>query len=192
MYLFCYRSFGPRQFSITQKTTWCFLTRSLHPYVVGIPEMLQGNNYSHLDTMVPFALSHIHQRRPRFLHVQMIFGRAFGSSVPCHKDKLIKLYFVSLQLLSKLFLNWIGQVDFRLTRAFWRIFRFPFLVCKKNIFYFISYKNSWDRWTLHKHLQKCVLKRKRKWIHVSKSQIMENSSNPTVWHKIHLTNPVKI
>ena len=121
MYLFCYRSFGPRQFSITQKTTWCFPTRSLHPYVVGIPEMLQGNNYSLLDTMAPFALSHIHQRRPRFLHVQMIFGRAFGSSVPC-QDKLIKLYFVSLQLLSKLFLNWIVQVDFRPTHAFWHFF----------------------------------------------------------------------
>ena len=190
MYLFCYRSFGPRQFSITQKTTWCFLTRSLHPYVVGIPEMLQGNNYSHLDIMVPFALSHIHQRRPRFLHVQMIFGRAFGSSVPCHKDKLIKLYFVSLQLLSKHFLNCIGQADFRLTRAFWRIFRFPFLVCKK--IYFILFHTK-IREIVGRFISICnVLKRKRKWIHVRKSQITENSSNTTVWHKIHLTNSVKI
>ena len=191
MYLFCYRSFGPRQFSITQKTTWCFLTRSLHPYVVGIPEMLQGNNYSHLDTMVPFALSHIHQRRPRFLHVQMIFGRAFGSSVPCHKDKLIKLYFVSLQLLSKHFLNCIGQADFRLTRAFWRIFRFTFLVCKK-IYFILFHTKICEIVGRLQNVQKCVLNRKRKWIHVRKSQITENSSNTTVWHKIHLTNSVKI
>jgi hypothetical protein len=100
-----------------------------------------GNNYSHLDIMVPFALSHIHQRRPRFLLVQMIFGRVSGLSVLC-QDKLIKLYFVSLHLLSKLFLNWIGQVDFRLTRAFWRIFQFSVSGLQKYIFYFISYKNS--------------------------------------------------
>ena len=37
-----YRSFGPKQFSTTQKTTWCSPTKSLHPYAVGIPEMLQG------------------------------------------------------------------------------------------------------------------------------------------------------
>ena len=148
-----------------------------------------GNNYSHLDIMVPFALSHIHQRRPLFLLVQMIFGRAFGSSVPC-QDKLIKLYFVSLHLLSKLFLDWIGQVDFRLTLAFWRFFDFRFRLAKKKRFYFI--RKFWDRWKLHKHLLKCILKRKQKWIHLSKSWITENSSNPTFWHKIHLTNPIEI
>ena len=98
-----------------------------------------GSNYSHLDIMAPFALSHIHQRRPLFLLVQMIFGRASGSSVPC-QDKLIKLYFVSLHLLSKLFLDWIGQVDFRLTLAFWRFFDFRFRLAKKKDF--ILYKNS--------------------------------------------------
>ena len=157
MYLFCYRSFGPRQFSITQKTTWCFPTRSLHPYVVGIPEMLQGNNYSHLDTMAPFALSHIHQRRPRFLHVQMIFGRAFGSSVPC-QDKLIKLYFVSLQLLSKLFLNWIGQVDFRLTRAFWR---FYFLNCYLRLLTYIDFRFRLQKIVVYNRIRHILLNRKQ-------------------------------
>ena len=77
-----------------------------------------GNNYSLLDIMAPFALSHIHQRRPRFLHVQMIFGRAFGSSVPCHKDKLINpvhSIFGSFQILLILFLAvelYLGELHF--------------------------------------------------------------------------------